>query len=575
MGKPSEHRGFKIGARDAWFLPVLLLAQLVAPPLQPGPVRIPETRVAPEPSTEILVPTDGSEPIQPKQPEEKSVSPGGDWIPAIQGSTPYAPQRLRTILERCQGTPSAETLKRCAAVLTAQLTADGYVNTRVFIQAEPAPGSLEVVEGKLVEIRIRSEVPRLKQIAENELKPLLGEVLNLSVLQQRLVRLRLQPGIGQIQGNMGRLGSDPTQAVLSLNIDPRIGPAWTGELSLRNDGNGGTGQWRNQAVLLKNSFIKEQDTFLLYQEVDYDNDPELGSTISSISYTLPISNTWRVTSSLGFSKRKLVEAPGISHELSFRQVQGLVQLETTLKQNPTSLLTAFVGVNANRNDSFLEGASIPLVLGGGNDGWLKSGYLRAGLNASKQTKNLYWSGLLYGLQGIAGITDGRHLSDLSYFGVNPETARAVGGFASIKIKTSTRTNINLSTGGQWAFNPLLNPMGFSLGSDTGLKGLPGSLISGDSGWLGTIEGVWSVWESRQNRIQLVPFIGMGSVKSTRNEFTFQDSIGSGGLLFRWLRGKHWEVELGWVDQFGDEDNTGFWTDWLIGNGAYGAIKFRF
>ena len=321
--------------------------------------------------------------------------------------------------------------------------------------------------------------------------------------------------------------------------------------------------------------FRDQDIFLLYQEIDYDNDPELGSTISSLSYTLPLGRKWRLTSSLGFSNRKLVEAPGISHELSFRQVQGLAQLETTLKQSSRSLITAFFGVNANRNDSFLEGVSIPLILGGGNDSWLKSGYLRAGLNISNQAKNVYWSGLLYGLQGIAGITDGRHLDELSLYGINPDTARAIGGFTSLRLKTSNRTNINLSAGGQWAFNPLINSMGFSLGSDTGLKGLPGSLISGDSGWLGTIEGAWSIWESKNHRIQIVPFLGMGTVKSTRNTFIFQDSIGSTGLLLRWLGGKHWEVELGWVDQFGDEDNTGFWNEWLIGNGAYGSIKFRF
>ena len=554
---------------------MLLLAQLVAPPLQPGPVRIPETRIAPEPSDDILVPSDELRPTRQTQPQTPNSAPGSGWTPEIQGSTPYTPETLRTILDRCKGSASAETLKQCAAVLTAQLTADGYVNTRVFIQADPSPGSLEVIEGKLVEIRIRSDVPRLKQIGENELKPLLGQVLNLTTLQKRLVDLRQQPGVGQIQGNMGRLGSDPTQAVLSLTIDPKISPPWTGELSLRNDGNGGTGQWRNQGVLLKNSLFRDQDTFLVYQEIDYDNDPELGSTISSLSYTLPLGRKWRLTSSLGFSNRKLIEAPGISHELSFRQVQGLAQLETTRKQSSRSLVTAFFGVNANRNDSFLEGVSIPLILGGGNDSWLKSGYLRAGLNISNQTKNVYWSGLLYGLQGIAGITDGRHLDELSLYGINPDTARAIGGFTSLRLKTSNRTNINLSAGGQWAFNPLINSMGFSLGSDTGLKGLPGSLISGDSGWLGTIEGAWSIWESKGHRIQIVPFLGMGTVKSTRNTFIFQDSIGSTGLLLRWLGGKHWEVELGWVDQFGDEDNTGFWNEWLIGNGAYGSIKFRF
>jgi hemolysin activation/secretion protein len=140
---------------------------------------------------------------------------------------------------------------------------------------------------------------------------------------------------------------------------------------------------------------------------------------------------------------------------------------------------------------------------------------------------------------------------------------------------SPSVTLNLNAAGQWAFAPLTNSMGFSLGSDTGLRGLPGSLMSGDTGWLGTTELSWTFWRNRNQALQLVPFIGVGGIESTRHNVTVNDTVGSGGVLARWIAGKQWQIELGWSDQFEADDNSGFWNNWLLGNGVYGNVKFRF
>jgi hemolysin activation/secretion protein len=120
-----------------------------------------------------------------------------------------------------------------------------------------------------------------------------------------------------------------------------------------------------------------------------------------------------------------------------------------------------------------------------------------------------------------------------------------------------------------------NAMGFSVGGDTGLRGLPGSFISGDTGWLGSAELSWTFWRDKNHALQLVPFIGMSGIQSTRNGLTVSDTIGSGGLLARWQAGRRWQIELGWTDQFHANNNTGYWNDWLLGNGLYTSIKFSF
>jgi hemolysin activation/secretion protein len=118
-------------------------------------------------------------------------------------------------------------------------------------------------------------------------------------------------------------------------------------------------------------------------------------------------------------------------------------------------------------------------------------------------------------------------------------------------------------------------MYFSLGSDVGLRGLPGQLVSGENGWLGTLELAWAFWQNRTNTLQLVPFFGAGGVNTALNQGSFNDTVGSGGILARWLAGQNWAIELGYVHQFNTNDNLGVWNDWILDDGLYAKVQFRF
>ena len=568
---------------------LLLLAQLVSPPLQPGPVRLPE----PAPVQQLEQDASKSQPDI----DDQQLAPNGDAVSEpgplqskpdsaedvhssleIQGTTPYSRTELRQLLNRCQADSNTQTrLKRCAEVLSGQLQQDGFVNSRVFIDNEPAPGHLTVVMGRLVELNINSDDQRLEQEVRQRLANLVGQILRLPDLQQQLQQLKQQSLVDSISGSLGKLGSDPTQAVLTLTVTGATAAShpWRGDLSVRNDGNAGSGEWRTVAVLQKPKALIENDLLQIYGELNADGDPELGATLGSISYTLPLGDSVNITGSFGASRRNLVEARGPAHGLSFRQYQGLTQLQWTLKDSDRQLWYAQAGLSANRSDSYLDGRSIPLILGGGLDGAMSTGYLRIGLGHAGSTDNLEWSGQMYWLQGIASLTSEEDLKNLSFFGIDPDQSRALGGIASMGWRMASNVRLNLRAAGQVAFNELTNDMGFSIGSDVGLKGLPGTLISGDTGWLSTAEFNWSFWQQQNNTLQLVPFFGLGGVQTTRNMVSFHDTIGTGGLLLRWLHGRHWSLELGWTDQFHDNDNIGVWNNWLLGSGAYGQLQYRF
>jgi hemolysin activation/secretion protein len=100
------------------------------------------------------------------------------------------------------------------------------------------------------------------------------------------------------------------------------------------------------------------------------------------------------------------------------------------------------------------------------------------------------------------------------------------------------------------------------------------VISGDSGWLASGELSWAFWRKGPHELQLVPFLGGGWVSTSFQSSTDSSSLGAGGLLLRWLQGRHWAAEVGWATQFGDDLPTGD-TNLLIDNGLYTKLSYRF
>ena len=569
---------------------MLLLAQFVAPPLQPGPVRLPETSPlqrprpgAKEPPIQLLegqplesAPGQGAPRPAPSPQPATSPQPGVR-LPSIEGNHIFSKPDLDDLLKACATNNRTTTLQACAASLTAHAINKGYINSRFYPNRDPGKFSLELVEGRIAEVRLSSNNAQLIQRLRPLLRPLQGQVLHLPSLQVQLNALRRYPGVGQVKASINRLGSDATLAVLSLKIEA-LPPKIDGELTLRNDGNNGTGEARATALASQNSLFHYGDNLFVYAEVDGTRTPELGTFLGSISYAYPLSNQLQVLGSFGYSSRNLVEFSGQLHNASYRQLQGYGQLEWTFKESLSQRWYGFAGLSLNRTDSYLSGQAAPL-LDLFTNSWASSGYGRFGLGASGFADKLAWNANVYVLQGISGLSDPSHLNSLAYVGINPGTARAYGGSVNLSALLLPRLQFNLRGAGQIAENPLPSEMGFTLGSDTGLRGLPGQLISGDSGYLATAELAWSLWQKGKQAVQLVPFIGYGNVGSNRTvqgqSISFNDGIGSGGLLARWIASNHWLLELGWVNQFSAENNLGSWNNWLLGNGLYTKVQYRF
>jgi hemolysin activation/secretion protein len=542
-----------------------LLAQLVAPPLQNSPVRLPgpdavEQRPRPDQQAPILELSPGTAPSTPAPASPSAPSEPGpaSALPNIRGPVRYSQAELRRILATCLAiTDPASKLEACAAALTARLVADGYVNSGAYVRGSGAGAYLDVVEGRLVEVRVSSTDARLQRRAQRLLQPLQGKVLNLNTLQQDLLLLKRVNGVGAIKAGLTRLGEDPAQAVFTLTITPGRRP-WQGELAVRNDGSPGSGEFRGNTALLKGDLALSGDTLLLYGETSWTDDPTIGQVIGSISYTLPLSEQFNFSGSFGYTRNESPELDGDGVDVSSDQYQGLGQLEWVFSESLRQRWSAFAGISINTNTLSLAVSESPDLSLTQN-----TTYLRLGVNGNGLSGPVAWGGNVYLLQGLS-----------TQF-VDAGSATAVGGLAQAGWSLAPGWQLNGRLAGQVALGDLPTSMYFSVGSDVGLRGLPGQLISGENGWLGTAELAWTFWQSGSHALQLVPFIGAGGVSSTIANTSFDDTVGSGGVLARWLANRNWAVELGWVQQFETNDNLGVWNDWVLDDGLYAKVSFRF
>ncbi|MFN9610635.1 MAG: ShlB/FhaC/HecB family hemolysin secretion/activation protein [bacterium] len=481
---------------------------------------------------------------------------------------------LAKILAPCLAIANEEQrLAACANALLTRLFSDGYINTRVMSRREPPHGVLDVEPGRIERIDVISSSPSLQRRINRLVQTLQGQVLHLPSLSTNLNQLQRLHGVGRLRSSLNRVGRDSTRAVLLITVDPGRRPL-LGEITLRNDGNAGSGQFRAVATLVKPDLAIAGDSLLLFGEVNTDSGPELGYNSASLSYTLPLADSFSLTAATGISRRQLVEAEPPIHDLTFRQVQLYGQLDYTIKESLRQRIYAFFGISANRSDAFLAGDRIAVLAGGGEDGWVRSGYARLGVAFEFLRPTFSLDSSLYALQAIPALTPEQQRQELQFLGINLDRAHAIGSQASLYWLLAPRLSLQARIAGQAALQPLPNSMGFSLGSDTGLRGLPGQVISGDSGLLGMFELPWLLWSSQQQAVQIVPFLGAGNVWTEVPGATLSDSIGAGGLLLRWTLSNQGQVELGWVKQFQSETRP-YWDEWILGSGIYSKLTYRF
>ena len=559
-----------------------LVAQMVAPNTQPGPLRLPAKK-----PQNITIPSDVRDELKLDQgidlpePQQKNIEqgegtsrPGPDKQIRIKGELPYDSKELQEILGTCSAEVDPQTrLTQCAASITTRLVADGYINSRVFVTSTAEGDQLELIEGRITEIRVSGASESLNNSVYNKLEQLKSGALNIFSLDQQLSAIRQERLIQRLQARLKRLGSQISETALIVNVEPRQFP-WQGFVQASNDGSGGTGELRAVGVLGKENIVKDRDTLLLFTEISGNSDPDFGSFLGSISYRYPIASALDLTLAGGYSHRRLIDSPG-NTLISYRMKQGSIQMDWNVLQSPQVIWSLFGSFSGDQSRLFIDGYPI------GKNASLnsiqrkpRSAFARFGVSGLGAGPKHRWMTSLYAIQGLAASVPDRQRELRLRDGVDVGKALAVGGQAGLEWDLSDSLMFKANVAGQIAVHPLMPSMGFVVGADQGLVGLPSQWISGDSGWLGVAELPWTFAEGRQGTFQLVPYLGGGAVQTEVGQIEESNSVISYSLFMRYQnKEKNFNLDFGVVDNTTTRPQSS--SSVLLNHGLYISTSYHF
>ena len=494
------------------------------------------------------------------------------WLPEVKGWIPYNDTYLESLLTKCNRNTKDETLLNCASLLNTSLVRDGYITSRVYSINKDNIRFLEIIKGKLVEVRISSNDKILKKYIQKKTNKLVNNVLHVPTLENIINDINKDNNISNVTGDLSTLGSDPSKTVLNINVE-RLSKRWENELSISNQGITGSGELRTNLLIKRNDLVDWNDRLILNNEVASNKNFNIGSFSSSIIYEKPIFDDVYVTSSLGISNRKLIEAEKPINKIRFHQFQALGRITKELVSNYNFKLSSYLGINLSRSQSFLSGDRIGLIEGGGNKGVLQTGYLDTGINLFSKGKKTNLKGSLSLLQSISGLTPYDQRKNLSKDNIHPSKAKAIITRIDITKKINSKLSFASQFSSQIALDKLPTDMNFSFGGDDGFSSLPTSIGSGDSGWYLISDFCREIPNNTKYSIKLSPFFGMGLIRKS-SPTTENDYVGSGGIKML-LEKDNINFELGLVEKFLTENNSGSWNNWLLSNGIYTKLIYRF
>jgi hemolysin activation/secretion protein len=558
----------------------ILLAQLIVPPTQSGPIRLPQRGKTKD---ELVDDIDNLKTLIEIRETEKSNKNNKEnnknkyKTYAIQGLSIYNPGLIRSLLNKCkitQGEKTHEGAVFCLNLIQNKLKREGYITTKVILEENMGHIIFQAKEGKIDKVIVKGGEPNLNRNIKDKTKIIEGKILHLPTLQRNLRLLKTVAGVERVDAKLSIVKDKLESAQLEILITEGEEP-WRGNISLSNSGNNGSGELSLSSNFLKKNAIVNGDLFFISGETDGTPEPQLGGINGSLSYTLPISDRIYFTASGGYNKKRLIELSSPANNIRNIQIQGSGQLEWIIKEDLTQRHSLFVNLTKSNSNLYSGVKKLPTDFIQDIVREPMSGYLRSGINSSIINNQTSWNGSLYLLNGIAAMTPKVQRKELQKISIDPGKAIAVGGLLTANWAISQDLTLKVISGGQLAFNNLTPIMEFALGSDIGLRGLPGQLTSGDSGWLTTVETPFKLWKHEKLSLQLVPFIGKGSVYRTVAKKDIKDNVGTAGIFIRWMEGRRWTIELGWVDSFETNDNPGAWSQWSLADGLYAQAIYRF
>ena len=481
------------------------------------------------------------------------------------GDNIYSEDKLKSIISSCGNDSIKIALKECASKITTNFLKDGYINSRVYSYKVKDFTGLEIIKGIVSEIHIYHDDKNFKNVVFNELKEIKGSILHMPTISNKLVKTKELLEIDQITGNINRLGSDPSQAVLKLNIDKNIKNT-IGELVISNYGKLGVGNINTNLNIIQKNIIKSKDLLILSTE-NTSNDLNLSdSTKNLISYQLPIKNDISIHSTFGVSNEVIKD---LDNYFKFDQSFISIGLNKIYSQKENSIINTFIDVNISNKSSYLNDQPFPLIIGSDNNGELRTGYLTIGISSKTKKKNKFYSATIAGSAPLPFLSSKRHLDEFNSYGIELNKSKTLAASLGLIWRKSPKLTIDFKTALQTSFNKLPGDMYFTLGNDSGLYAFPNSFRSGENGLIINSKINYLIYENEKFKYFVAPFFSMGSLNNL-----FKNTYSSLGLTKSIILTNNLQTDLTIVKHMFNQ-KLDFSQNGLLNDGLSFKLRYRF
>jgi len=311
----------------------------------------------------------------------------------------------------------------------------------------------------------------------------------------------------------------------------------------------------------------------LYSDQTWTGAPKIGSSNYSLSYVRPLGTKTQALMSLGFGVVKPVEFQGIAKNIRTNQFQAVGLINHRLIDLYDRDLSMSGQFSFLRSNLYLNDRELPSVI---PDLIRKpqSGYIRLSLEANKISRAAVTNAQFNLTQAVSGSTPDAQLGTLSEVGITPDNSRTVGAVLSNTFLIRKGMQLRVSFAAQKALGPLVNSMRFQIGADSGLIGVPSTVLSGENGFQATSELLVPLGTVRSWTLSLKPFYGYGAVSSQSGISNSMTTYGT--LLSLSNPSKRLTIDVGWTGNSSTQPLIQeAWQQWSLGQGLFTRAAITF
>ncbi|WP_309741864.1 ShlB/FhaC/HecB family hemolysin secretion/activation protein [Chamaesiphon sp. OTE_20_metabat_361] len=440
------------------------------------------------------------------------------------------------------------------------LTSGAYIPTGQTLAIDGAVVRIQIVEGKLEDIRVTGTKRLNPEYIRSRLALATSQPLNNDRLIEGLRLLQQDPLIGSIAAELSS-GIQPGTNLLEIKVTEN--PTFTSEIATNNYRPPSIGSWQRRGQISEASLTGWGDRVILaYSNTD-------GSNGIDVSYTVPLSNSQTTLSAnLGGTNSRIIEEPYRSLDITTNSRYAEVSVRQPLlrraQQDSTQEFALSLTGSKLESTSALGNTPYPLSPGADNNGRIGVSALRFGQEYTYRDSR---SVLAFRSQVNVGF--GAFNATINNDAPDSRFVSWQGQGRWLK-QLARNTDLIIQGRVQLADRSLVALEQFSVGGQTTVRGYRQDALLADNGAFASIELQLPIGNGNNSVFQVAPFIDVGTVWNNTNRANLGgNTLLSTGLGLQW-RSDNLSARIDWgIPLVNAAVQKNSWQD----NGLYFSLRY--